>query len=341
MQMTMHMNPSRSGPSAIWLLMLALMMSLLAGCSNEYLEDIEKRYPATEKRIKALAPQLDGGKLTNALLVRTYSKQLIEQKPELREAAELLAKEATTKGGLYTNLSERLTRVNRKPENRNDYLPAFEELEALWAASDPVVFNDALLDVVNTLADLSGGKLERINIPNSAKANQLEGKQGQVPMSYMVGNPAYGNWKTDSSGKSFWEWYGQYRLISDVVGGIGGGRYHYGSVYYDDWYSRPRYSYYHDYGRSAYGSVRDRSSWSSQGAKRYASVKPQKSYASVAGQKRVSTYSTMRSSNRSSGGKLVSASSSASSSSSAKRSSSFFGSSSRGTSSSRSGSGGK
>jgi hypothetical protein len=34
-----------------------------------------------------------------------------------------------------------------------------------------------------------------------------------------VGDPRYGEWKTDTSGRSFWEFYGQYRLISDLLGG--------------------------------------------------------------------------------------------------------------------------
>ena len=34
-----------------------------------------------------------------------------------------------------------------------------------------------------------------------------------------VGEPRYGQWKTDSSGNSFWEFYGKYRLISDLLGG--------------------------------------------------------------------------------------------------------------------------
>jgi hypothetical protein len=34
-----------------------------------------------------------------------------------------------------------------------------------------------------------------------------------------VGDSRYGQWKTNSSGRSFWEFYGKYRLISDLLGG--------------------------------------------------------------------------------------------------------------------------
>ncbi len=36
-----------------------------------------------------------------------------------------------------------------------------------------------------------------------------------------VGNPKYGQWRTDSSGRSFWEFYGQYALLRDLLG-LGG-----------------------------------------------------------------------------------------------------------------------
>jgi len=34
-----------------------------------------------------------------------------------------------------------------------------------------------------------------------------------------VGNRHYGEWRTNSSGQSFWAFYGQYRLFSDLLGG--------------------------------------------------------------------------------------------------------------------------
>ncbi|MEC7640725.1 MAG: hypothetical protein VYC17_01080 [Nitrospinota bacterium] len=44
-----------------------------------------------------------------------------------------------------------------------------------------------------------------------------------------VGNPQYGQWRTNSSGGSFWEFYGKYMLISQVMNwaGHGLGRNHY------------------------------------------------------------------------------------------------------------------
>ncbi len=44
-----------------------------------------------------------------------------------------------------------------------------------------------------------------------------------------VGNSRYGSWRQDSGGRSFWVFYGQYRMLSDVFGF--GGR----PVYRGDW----------------------------------------------------------------------------------------------------------
>jgi len=49
-------------------------------------------------------------------------------------------------------------------------------------------------------------------------------KEGQysdhvAPPGYAyVGDPKYGQWKQDSSGGSFWEFYGKYRMFTDVLG---------------------------------------------------------------------------------------------------------------------------
>jgi hypothetical protein len=54
--------------------------------------------------------------------------------------------------------------------------------------------------------------------------SQKDGKGDQTlaPPGYAyVGDPQYGQWRTDSSGRSFWMFYGQYRLLSDLFG-LGG-----------------------------------------------------------------------------------------------------------------------
>lgn len=53
---------------------------------------------------------------------------------------------------------------------------------------------------------------------------QKDGKSDEslAPPGYAyVGDPRYGQWRNDSSGRSFWVFYGQYRLLSDLLGADG------------------------------------------------------------------------------------------------------------------------
>jgi hypothetical protein len=276
-----------------WPLLAALL--LLAGCNNEYTEDLQQNKAMVTHRLAALEQQLDARQLSNSRLITTYAEKLSASKPEFRSATDLLAKDATSKGPLYQGLKTRLAALPDKVDNKNQYVPAFQELQSLNAATDPVIFNDSLLDVVNTLADLSDGELPRISIPQDADVSNVKGG-GQVAGSYLVGNPAYGQWKTDSGGSSFWAFYGQYRLFSDIFLGRNTFR---GPIQYDDWYGgRSRYSYHNDYGRSTYGSRADRSTNKTRNQamakKGITPAKPKKTYGSVQGNKRVSTYATMQ-----------------------------------------------
>ncbi len=276
-----------------WPLLAALL--LLAGCSNEYTEDLQQNKATVTYRLAALEQQLDARQLSNSRLIATYAEKLSASKPEFSSVTDLLAKDATSKGPLYQGLKTRLAALPDKVDNRNQYVPAFQELQSLHAATDPVIFNDSLLDVVNTLADLSDGELQRVNIPRDEDTSNVKGG-GQVAGSYLVGNPAYGQWKTDSSGSSFWAFYGQYRLFSDIF--LGRNTYR-GPIRYDDWYGgRARYSYYNDYARSTYGTREDRSATKTRNQamarKGITPAKPKKTYGSVQGNKRVSTYATMQ-----------------------------------------------
>jgi len=286
----------QTGYMATWIAWLLLAAPLLlAGCSNEYAEDLQMNKEVVTARLTTLGQQLDAQKLSNSRLIAAYAEKLSASKPEFRSVTDLLAKDATSKGPLYLGLKTRLAAVPDRVDNRNQYVPAFQELQSLNAAADPVIFNDSLLDVVNTLADLSDGELPRISIPRDEDVSNVKGG-GQVAGSYLVGNPAYGQWKTDSSGSSFWAFYGQYRLFTDIFSGR---NYHRGPIRYDDWYGgRSRYSHYNDYGRSTYGTREDRSRSETRNRamarKGVTPAKPKKTYGSVQGNKRVSTYATMQ-----------------------------------------------
>ena len=293
---------------------LLIALVFVHGCSNQYAEETRRQKQTVAVKLDALGSKINAGELANILLIATYADKLAQSQPDLEPVADVLRKDATTSGPLYLGLKKRLAAVTDEPANKNEFLPIIGELDSLNAATDPAIFNDSLIDVVNTLADLSGGELARINIPQNALAANVQGNA--VAGSYLVGNPSYGRWSSDSGGRSFWVFYGQYRLFSDILFGRG---YHRGPIYYNGWYGGVnRYSYYNDYGRSTYGRAGDRSFTrarrSDMRSKGLTVPTPAKQYGSAAGNKRVSTHAAARS-NRAQGA--------------SKRRSSLFGSSSR------------
>ncbi len=326
--------------SSRWLF-IALAILLTSACGNRYVEDIQQSQKAVDTRLATLKNELDRGSLRNALIVKSYASKLRAMDPSLSEIADVIQTDATSRGTLYQSLIKRAQAVNRTPEKKEAYNTAANELNNIYVASDPIVFNESLIDLVNTLADLSGGELSRVNIPKS-DTNKSE----KVPGSYLVGNPSYGQWSTNSSGGSFWEWYGKYALFSSLIRPSYG---YYGRpTLFNSWYGQPRYSYYHDYGRSSYGSRQDRQGWQKGSSnlrnKGITPSKPKKDYRSNASKKRQSTYAynQNKSASRQYGAKSRSSGSSSGSSYN-KRTSSYGGYSSsfRSNSSSRSFRGGK
>ena len=321
-----------------WMSLLLISFLVLSGCSgNRYAEDVQYQHKALTVKFNDLKQKLDGNQLRNAVIARDYASTLVKYKPEMAAIANVLKKDATSEGVMYQSLHQRLGKVNLNPQREDEYRQISSELLSLDAGSDPVVFNESLIDIVNTLADLSDGALPRINIPKSSSAEKT------APGSYLVGNQNYGNWQKDSSGSSFWQFYGQYALFRDLMRPSYG--YFGGPIYRNNWYGSQRYSYHHDYGRSTYGSASQQKTWD-RTAKNLKSkgkkvVTNKKDYRSSSAKKRSSTYKQMAS--KQYGAKSASSSKS-SSSSSGKRSSTYgqYGSSSRGTSSgSRSFRGGK
>ncbi len=67
-----------------------------------------------------------------------------------------------------------------------------------------------------------------------------------------VGDERYGQWRNDGGGRSFWEFYGQYALLSNLMGGFGR------PIYRDDWNgyrdARGRGQTYYGPGGGVYGT---------------------------------------------------------------------------------------
>lgn len=82
--------------------------------------------------------------------------------------------------------------------------------------------------------------------------SQKKGETGEniAPPGYSyVGDPRYGQWQEDSSGRSFWSFYGQYRLLSDLLS-LGGRvfRDQYDTYRGDHYQRRPYYGPNRDFG---------------------------------------------------------------------------------------------
>lgn len=225
-----------------FLMTLITALLLLSGCSNRFEEQLNQNHKAVSSSINELKSQLDSGQMINGLLINKYAYALKQQKPDYTDIANLLKQEATSEGKAYNALTTRLAAVNLKPTSDEVAAHGLQELQLIQAAADPYEFNNSLADVVNTLASLSDGQLAVINVPSSQRASAQKSNA-------LVGNPAYGSWQQNSSGTSFWAWYGMYSMFNNV---FGMNRYSYGA-----WSSRPHYSYYDNYGRNRWGSSSD------------------------------------------------------------------------------------
>lgn len=225
------------------ILCLAVMLSL-TGCGDDRPAKIEKYQQLTEQRLTTLSTMLDDGQLRNANLLKQYSTLLKQQKPDFAPLLDELAKDSGTQGPMYSSLKRRLEE-SKNPANFADLDQQLAEAENLYQAADPSLYNDMLSDPVNVVADMSEGKLARVNAISREAAALANSAEDFGPGSQLVGNPSYGSWQTDSSGMSFWAWYGMYSMFSNAFNR---------PIYYDRWSGNRGYSYYNDVGRYRYTS---------------------------------------------------------------------------------------
>lgn len=245
------------------------LLLFLTGCGDPVKEQIQQQLPVTEQRIEQLANALQNGQIRNANLIKQYADKVAQLKPDLLPLINEFKKEATTKAPMYLALVDRLNTVKNQPQMFKNNQAIFDELLNIYQAADPVLYSDALSDPLNVLADMSDGKLPRVNSLSKAQSKRANNAQDFGTGEQLVGNPSYGHWSTGSNGTSFWAWYGMYSMFGNLMGR---------PVYYNDWGRSRNYSYYNDYGRSRYSSpsqlnkqtqleTRTRKSFASRGQK--------------------------------------------------------------------------
>jgi hypothetical protein len=119
--------------------------------------------------------------------------------------------------------------------------------------SDELVYREALLD----WQQVDSGTYERYRpflgmvILSKAPGGSVD-ESAHPPGYQQVGDERYGQWRDDGRGGSFWEFYGQYALLSNLIGGFGR------PIYRDDWdgyrNSRSRGQTYYGPGGGVYGT---------------------------------------------------------------------------------------
>ncbi|MET1254452.1 hypothetical protein [Aliikangiella maris] len=227
---------------------ILLFLFLLGACTSKterLQEQIQKEVGAVESQLERLSKGLNNQTVLNAGILNQYATQLGQSNSEYAPLAKLLGENAKTSGPMYQSLVERLNTVKLYSGESVEQLEKnLQELELLNEAANPAMFSDALSDPINVLADASNGKLPRVQSISREQEASSNRQSNLGNGAQLIGNPQYGQWVTGSNGMSFWEWYGAYALISDLMGGR---RYNYST-----WGSNRPYSYYHDYGRNRY-----------------------------------------------------------------------------------------
>ena len=235
------------------LLLLLLSLFMLSACTSQE-EMAKKRLQElarqTENKIARLGEHIDKGHIANTKKLQQYAN-IVKSKansPEMKELIASLSLDSTSKGPIYTSL---ITRLNdaKSDINRVKGFVAIEDLGNEFSALNQAAAMDnygwMLTDPINVLADMSNGQLPRVEAMSKQASLQANGAQDYGSGSQLVGNPTYGHWQTNSSGQSFWAWYGQYAFFSSMF---------HRPIYYSNWASHRDYSYYHSAGRYQYTS---------------------------------------------------------------------------------------
>lgn len=232
-------------------IVMLVMVLLLTACGEtaRIEEELKRVSQQAEMALQNLERDLSNGSVRNAIVLNQYADLITKQRPELAELARELAKDSTTNGPMFTDLQNRLKDAKANMDPKGDWQNTLQELNVIKEASSRSMYNDALSDPVNVLADLSNGQLARVNAISREASQKANGAEDYGASGRLVGNPHYGTWRTDRNGMSFWEWYGMYAMFSNIFSP---------PIYYRNWASHRDYSYYHDYGRRHYTSSRDR-----------------------------------------------------------------------------------
>ncbi len=244
------------------LLLILCLSALIAGCSSKedkWKKQLHVQVLSTEVAIQRLKQRIDANHITNTGLLTQYASIVKRDRPETAQLVEALADNAKTNGPIIGGLEARFADAKSDlPHALSSGIEPvqnlFGELSAIEAAANPDTYGMMLTDPINVLADMSNGKLARVAAMSRDASARINDADDFGAGSQLVGNPQYGNWQTNSSGGSFWAWYGQYAFFSSMFRS---------PIGYSSWGRHRDYSYYNDYGRNNYTSPSQRRSQNS------------------------------------------------------------------------------
>jgi len=229
-----------------WLLGV-MLIPLLAGCASDEAKRLDlfaKNETIIKGQISTLERKVMSEDLKNIRLIKQYAKVVKKTRPELSELVDEFASDAYANGPIINSLKERASstfkQVKEVVNSEDASAKLHQEMVLISNGLKPESFNQVLGDSVNILAELSKGEAGELPAVSTGTTDEemIGSSAGNL-----IGNPTYGNWRQNSSGSTYWEWYGKYAFFSNIFSR---------PVYYDGWSTHRRYSSYHDYGRDFY-----------------------------------------------------------------------------------------
>ncbi len=245
---------------------LLLVQLGLSGCTSDeelWQKSLQLESSSATADVSRLIGQVKGQSIRNVKLLNAYADVVKREAPDLKVIVEALATDATVSGPIIAGLKKRLESANKAitpaiKGGENEVLQLQQEFSSIQVATDPTLFGMMLSDPINVLADMSNGKLARVEAMSKEATLRTNQSGDYGAGSQLVGNPNYGNWRQNSQGRSFWEWYGMYSLFSNLFRP---------PIYYGSWAGNRGYSYYSDHGRNYYTSPSQRKGQQTQAAK--------------------------------------------------------------------------
>jgi hypothetical protein len=182
---TLGENMAGKFPRVFTLIFTLLIGLSLSGCGDDRPEQIAKYQQLTEQRLSQLQNGLENGQIRNATLLKQYSQILSQQRTDLAPLLNELALDATANGPMFLSLKRRNAELSSSA-NYVDLDQQLAEAENVYQAADSALFNDMLSDPLNVIADMSQGKLARVNSISREAAAQANGEGDFGPGSQLV-----------------------------------------------------------------------------------------------------------------------------------------------------------